>query len=59
MESEPYAWILVNLGGSRVCRGSGETFLSTIINLLCGFIYLEIAVMFFLKFVCLILVLSE
>jgi len=59
MESKPYAWILVNLGGSRVYRGSGEIFLSTIINLLCGFISLEIAVMFSLKFVCLIFVLSE
>jgi len=59
MESEPYAWILVNLGGNRIYRGSGEIFLSTVINLLCGFISLEITVMFFLKFVCLIFVLSE
>jgi hypothetical protein len=46
MRSEPSAWVLVILCGSRVCRGSRRIFFSTAINLLCESISLEIVVMF-------------
>jgi hypothetical protein len=46
MRSETSAWVLAILYGSRVCRGSERTFLSTAINLLCESISLEIVVMF-------------
>jgi hypothetical protein len=46
MRSEPSAWVLAILCGSRVYRGSGKIFLSTAINLLCESVSLEIVVMF-------------
>jgi hypothetical protein len=46
MRFETSAWVLAILYGSQVCKGSGKTFLSTAINLLCESISLEIVVMF-------------
>jgi hypothetical protein len=39
-------WVLEILCGSRVCRGSEKIFLSSVINLLCGSICLDVVVMF-------------